>query len=73
MQTNQQIALAIAPTGLPTLPVLVVLLLNSRRFEMLNGRLDDQTRRHESAFCRRYGRAFVAPQRGRELPPVGQP
>ena len=41
MADGQQVALAIAPTVLPTLTVLVALLLNNRQFDSVNRRIDE--------------------------------
>jgi hypothetical protein len=40
MTDGQQVALAIAPTVLPTLTVLVAPLLNNRQFDSVNRRID---------------------------------
>jgi hypothetical protein len=41
MTAGQQVALAISPTVIPTLTVLVALVLNSRQFDAVNKRMDD--------------------------------
>ncbi len=53
MTDGQQVALAIAPTVLPTLTVLVAPLLNNRQFDSVNRRIDVFTEKESTP-----GRSF---------------